>query len=44
MDADAFLNFSLDEEGKAAGIKMRAISPLTDFSYDFHDLDFSRVK
>lgn len=44
MDADAFLNFSLNEEGKAAGIKMRAISPLTDFSYDFHDLDFQRVK
>lgn len=44
MDADAFVNFSLDEEGKAAGITMRAISPLTDFSYDFHDLDFHRVK
>lgn len=44
MDADAFLNFSLNEEGKAAGIKMRAISALTDFSYDFHDLDFIRVK
>lgn len=44
MDADAFLNFSLNEEGKASGLKMRAISPLTDFSYDFHDLDFSKVK
>ena len=44
MDADAFVNFSLDEEGRASGIKMRAISPLTDFSYDFHDLDFQRVK
>jgi hypothetical protein len=44
MDADAFVNFSLDEEGKASGIKMRAISPLTDFSYDFHDLDFQKVK
>ena len=44
MDADAFVNFSLDEEGKAAGIKMRAISPLTDFSYDFHDLDLQKVK
>lgn len=43
MDADAFLNFSLNEDGKAAGIKMNAISPLTDFSYDFHDLDFVRV-
>jgi CubicO group peptidase (beta-lactamase class C family) len=44
MDADAYLNFSLDENGKAAGIKMKAISPLTDFSYDFHDLDLVRVK
>lgn len=44
MDADAFVNFSLDEEGKASGIKMKAISPLTDFSYDFHDLDFQKVK
>ncbi|TMI74860.1 MAG: serine hydrolase [Bacteroidetes bacterium] len=43
MDADAFVSFTLDEEGKASGIKMRAISPLTDFSYDFHDLDFKRV-
>jgi CubicO group peptidase (beta-lactamase class C family) len=44
MDADAFVHFSLDEEGRASGMTMRAISPLTDFSYDFHDLDFRRVK
>ena len=44
MDADAYLNFSLDEAGKVSGLKMRAISPLTDFSYDFHDLDFRRVE
>ncbi|MCC9165821.1 serine hydrolase [Pontibacter harenae] len=44
MDADAFVNFSLDTEGKAAGITMKAVSPLTDFSYDFHDLEFSRLK
>jgi len=42
MDADAFAIFSLDENGKPAGLKMKAISPLTDFSYDFHDLDFVR--
>jgi hypothetical protein len=34
----------LDQDAKAAGIKMKAISPLTDFSYDFHDLDFTKVK
>ena len=44
MDADAFVSFSLDENGAAAGFTMRAISPLTDFSYDFHDLDFHRKK
>jgi CubicO group peptidase (beta-lactamase class C family) len=44
MDADAFANFTLDQEGKPSGFTMRAISPLTDFSYDFQDLDFHRVK
>ncbi|MGZ5283232.1 MAG: DUF3471 domain-containing protein, partial [Bacteroidia bacterium] len=44
MDADAFIMFSLNEEGKAVSMKMKAISPLTDFSFDFHDLDFKRVK
>lgn len=42
MDADAFVSFTLDENGKASGIKMNAISPLTDFSFDFQDLDFKR--
>jgi CubicO group peptidase (beta-lactamase class C family) len=44
MDADAYLTFVLDEEGKPSGFTMRAISPLTDFSYDFHDLEFHRSK
>ncbi|HTH55613.1 MAG TPA: serine hydrolase [Cyclobacteriaceae bacterium] len=44
MDADAYVNFSLDETGKGAGLTMKAISPLTDFSYDFHDLNFKRTK
>ncbi len=44
MDADAFMTFALDEDGKASGFTMKAISPLTDFSYDFHDLDLKRVK
>jgi hypothetical protein len=33
----------VDNRGKAIGIKMEAISPLTDFSFDFQDLDFKRV-
>lgn len=44
MDADAFVSFSLDENGKASGITMKPISPLTDFSYDFQDLEFHRTK
>jgi len=42
FDADAFVTFQLDENGKGSRIKMKAISPLTDFSYDFHDLDLHR--
>lgn len=44
MKADAFALFNLDSEGKAVGFKMKAISPLTDFSYDFQDLNFNRVE
>ena len=42
FDADAFVRFSTDTDGNATGMKMEAISPLTDFSYDFQDLDFTR--
>jgi len=38
MDADAFAVFTLDREGKPVSFTMEAISPLTDFSYDFQDL------
>lgn len=44
LKADAFVNFTLNTEGKANGFKMSPISPLTDFSYDYQDLDFERVK
>jgi CubicO group peptidase (beta-lactamase class C family) len=44
FDADAYVNFGLDQDGKGETIKMKAISPLTDFSFDFHDLDLKRVK
>jgi CubicO group peptidase (beta-lactamase class C family) len=40
--ADAHLTFEFDATGKAVGIKMKPISELTDFSYDFQDLDFVR--
>lgn len=38
--ADAFVIFSADN----TNIKMKPISPLTDFSYDFQDLDFIKVQ
>ena len=41
-DADAFINFSLDENGKATGAKMKPISDVTDFSFDFVDLDLKK--
>jgi CubicO group peptidase (beta-lactamase class C family) len=44
LDADAFVIFDVDNEGKPSGIKMKAISPLTDFSFDFQDLDLKKVK
>lgn len=43
MNADAFATFSLNEEGKGIGIKMKGISPNIDFSFDFQDLDLNRV-
>lgn len=41
MHADAFVHLDI-EDGKIIGFKMKAISPLTDFSFDFHDLDFKK--
>jgi CubicO group peptidase (beta-lactamase class C family) len=42
MNADAYVMFSLDERGAGAAIAMKPVSPLTDFSYDFQDLDLRR--
>lgn len=38
LNADAFLNFTLDADGKIREARMEPISPLTDFSFDFQDL------
>lgn len=40
LNADAFVNFSLDPDGKVREVRMQAISELTDFSFDFQDLLF----
>lgn len=42
LKADAFVDFRV-EDGMVTGITMQAISDLTDFSYDFHDLQLERV-
>jgi hypothetical protein len=44
MNADVFAMFSLDENGKAQGLKMKGISPDIDFSFDFQDLDLHRIE
>ena len=39
----AFVTFSLDAAGKPARIMMKAVSPGADFSFDYHDLEFTPV-
>ncbi len=38
LRADAFITFQLTPEGTVEQAKMQAVSPATDFSFDFHDL------
>lgn len=38
LNADAYLSFSLLPNGKIDQLKMNAVSPTTDVSYDFHNL------
>jgi len=38
LEADAFVNFNLNEEGGINYVTMKAVSRATDFSFDFHDL------
>jgi len=40
----AFVTFALDANGKVSRITMKAVSPLADFSFDYHDLLFTPVK
>ncbi|PHR92667.1 MAG: serine hydrolase [Robiginitomaculum sp.] len=44
LEADAYLQFSDGPKGMLNTISMKAVSPVTDFSFDFQDLDFKRVK
>jgi CubicO group peptidase (beta-lactamase class C family) len=42
LNADAFITFSLNPDGTIERCKMKAVSPETDFSFDFHDLTLKR--
>lgn len=44
LNADAFVDFSLDHDAKVREVRMEAVSPLTDFSFDFHDLRLAPVE
>ncbi|MCW5572685.1 MAG: serine hydrolase [Steroidobacteraceae bacterium] len=39
----AYVTFTLDASGKIDRVKMKAVSPVADFSWDYHDLDFEPV-
>jgi hypothetical protein len=43
LHADAYVSFILGADGKVEAVRMKMLSPDTDFSYDFHDLDLKRV-
>jgi CubicO group peptidase (beta-lactamase class C family) len=38
LRADAFVTFALNPDGSIDQVKLRAVSPATDFSFDFQDL------
>jgi len=42
LKADAFVTFIV-EEGQVTGMAMKAVSDITDFSFDFHDLNLVRI-
>jgi hypothetical protein len=42
LDADAYVRFEQGFDGKVTGMTLRAVSPATDFSFDFQDLDFKK--
>jgi CubicO group peptidase (beta-lactamase class C family) len=44
LNADAFVYFALKPDGSIEQMKMEAVSPLTDFSFNFQDLLFVPVK
>lgn len=44
LRADAFVTFDLTPEGRVERARMKAVSPATDFSFDFHHLELIRTR
>jgi CubicO group peptidase (beta-lactamase class C family) len=44
LKADAYVRFTQDFGETVAGMSMQAVSPDTDFSFDFDDLNFKKVE
>lgn len=42
-DADVFMQFTFNENGIAVSATMKYIAPITDFSFDFHDLELLKT-
>ncbi|WP_422059035.1 serine hydrolase [Sphingopyxis sp.] len=40
----AYVTFALDADGKVTGVKLKAVSQIADFSWDYHDLDLKPVE
>ncbi|MEH1007559.1 serine hydrolase [Winogradskyella sp. ECml5-4] len=41
-DADVYVQFTFNEKGDAVSASMKYIAPITDFSFDFHDLELKK--
>jgi CubicO group peptidase (beta-lactamase class C family) len=44
LNADAFVTFALDADGHVRQMRIKPVSPRTDFSFDFQDLRLTPVK
>lgn len=42
-DADVYVQFTFNENGEAVSASMKYIAPITDFSFDFHDLQLKKT-
>ena len=42
-DADVYVQFTFNEKSEAVSATMKYIAPITDFSFDFHDLELKKT-